>query len=352
MPVDTIETLQSFLHDSTSSSDAPSFDAADHTAAVARTFAALVERGLDRLPLPAHGDTRGRWRALATVAACDLALVKLYEGHTDALAILAELESDAIVRGARWGVWAAEPPDARLVATRVATTGALRVDGKKAWCSGAQAVTHALATAWLDDGPILVAVALDAPGVTIDPDGWRAVGMAASATCDVRFDGVRAAMVGGPQAYLRRPGFWHGGAGIAACWYGAAAMLRDTLTGALARRSHAHADPHALAHLGAADVALAGAACVLRETATWIDAHPHADAQLPALRARLAVEQAATATLSHVARALGPAPFCRDRRFARLMADLPVFLRQSHAERDLAALGEATLSEGGTAWTL
>jgi len=41
---------------------------------------------------------------------------------------------------------------------------------------------------------------------------------------------------------------------------------------------------------------------------------------------------------------------CRNPRFARAMADLPVYLRQSHAERDLAALGTCDLDddEGGT----
>jgi hypothetical protein len=68
--------------------------------------------------------------------------------------------------------------------------------------------------------------------------------------------------------------------------------------------------------------------------------------------------------MSHAGRALGAAPLCRNERFARAMADLPVFLRQSHAERDLAALGERVLSEraggdgngdyrgDGSAWSL
>jgi hypothetical protein len=37
---------------------------------------------------------------------------------------------------------------------------------------------------------------------------------------------------------------------------------------------------------------------------------------------------------------------CRNARFARALADLPVFLRQSHAERDLAALGELSAAAG------
>jgi heme oxygenase len=64
------------------------------------------------------------------------------------------------------------------------------------------------------------------------------------------------------------------------------------------------------------------------------------------LRARLAVEQAASAVIDHATRALGAGPLCRDARFARALADLPVFLRQSHAERDLAALGERLVATG------
>jgi hypothetical protein len=99
--------------------------------------------------------------------------------------------------------------------------------------------------------------------------------------------------------------------------------------------------------MGAVEVALAGAAAVLRATALQIDAHPGDDMQSAAMRARLAVEAAATIVMEHAGRALGAAPLCRNERFARAMADLPVFLRQSHAERDLAALGERSLAQRG-----
>ena len=51
----------------------------------------LIESGLDQLPLPGHGATLQRWQALAAIAAVDLSLLKLYEGHTDALAIIEQL---------------------------------------------------------------------------------------------------------------------------------------------------------------------------------------------------------------------------------------------------------------------
>jgi hypothetical protein len=160
--------------------------------------------------------------------------------------------------------------------------------------------------------------------------------MAASASVDVRFDGARAVQIGQPGDYVRRPGFWQGGAGIAACWFGGAlGIARHVREG-----TGPKADAHRLAHLGAIEVALGGAAALLREAAEWIDRHPQDNAQRVAMRARLAVEQAASEVMHHAGRAVGAGPLCRDARFAHAMADLPVFLRQSHAERDLAALGQ------------
>ncbi|WP_408304730.1 acyl-CoA dehydrogenase [Paraburkholderia bryophila] len=356
------------------------FDPHD-SASLGDVLRALVDYGCDRAPfvtLPGHGQTLARWRALAAVAACDLGLVKLFEGHTDALAILAEVGGHTVTSGSRWAVWAAEPPDARVVATRVGNTqrgegqaghagqvgqpgqagqagqvgqadqvglrsftGRIAQDtqvhltGTKAWCSGAAVVSHALVTAWLDDEPVLVAVAMNHPTITIDSSKWQAIGMQATASADVRFAQTPATLIGTAHAYVRRPGFWQGGAGIAACWYGAAARIGQRVR----EMSSPQADAHRLAHLGAIEVALASAAAVLRETAAWIDANPLADAQRVALRARLVVEEAATQVMHHATRALGAGPLCRDARFARALADLPVFLRQSHAERDLAALG-------------
>lgn len=349
------------------------FDPAD-PASLGHILRVLIAQGHDRAPstpLPGHGRTLARWRALAAVAACDLGLVKLFEGHTDALAILAELRGPVPPESSRWGVWAAEPPDARVQALRagIQNRTGIRSDGSgepihlvgtKAWCSGAQVVSHALVTAWLDNEPVLAAVAMDHASISIDTSKWQAIGMQATASADVTFDRTPATLVGAAHAYVRRPGFWHGGAGIAACWYGAAAQIGRTLRDACAQR----ADAHRLSHLGAVDVALQSAAAVLRETAAFIDANPTRDAQREAMRARLAVEAAATEVMTHATRTLGAGPLCRDARFARALADLPVFLRQSHAERDLASLGELVAASpitevnaqagtaGHTPWTL
>lgn len=313
------------------------------TQALGRCLRALVEARLDQLPLPGSGRTLERFQGLASVGGHDLGLCKLYEGHTDALAIMAQLGGTPTA-ASTWGMWAAEPPDARL---RVAAQGrGLTLHGRKAWCSGAAVLSHALLTAWDEqDRQQLVAVALDQPGVTLSVQGWQAVGMGATGSVDVLFDGAEGQAIGNPGDYLRRPGFWQGGIGIAACWYGAAQSLAERLRTHCSRRE----EPHALAHLGAVDSALHAAATVLRCSANGIDAAPQDDAERLARRVRAVVEDAAEQVLRHVGHALGAGPYCKDPQFARLSADLPVFLRQSHAERDLAALGLHILPD---TWTL
>lgn len=308
--------------------------------------------GDDDLPLPGHGRTLDRWRTLAAVAAHDLSLVKLFEGHADALAIMRELGAPAAPPHSIWGTWCAEPPTARLELRADQIEGRVRLNGTKAWCSGAAELTHALVSAWNADGEqCLAAVELRQPAVQVTDSGWCAVGMRATASVDVRFDNAPALPVGAPGDYLRRPGFWHGGAGIAACWWGGAWAI-GSMTCAFFCGARA-ADAHAQAHLGAIDVALSGSAAALREAAHWIDTNPAADARQTALRVRGIVEAACDAVLHHAARAAGAGPLCKDARFAQAMADLPVYLRQSHGERDLAALAALLPRDpGADAWPL
>ncbi|KAA0984204.1 acyl-CoA dehydrogenase [Pseudomonas sp. ANT_J12] len=313
------------------------------TQALGRCLRAIVEAGLDQLPLPGDGQTLARFQRLAEVGGHDLGLCKLYEGHTDALAIIQQLGGSP-TPASTWGMWAAEPPQAKV---RLSPSGHMvLLTGRKAWCSGAAVLSHALLTAWDNqDRQQLVAVALDQPGVNVTTQGWQAVGMGATGSVEVVFEGAEAQAIGNPGDYLQRPGFWQGGIGIAACWYGAAQSIAERLRRHCAQRP----EPHALAHLGAVDSALHAAAQVLRVSALTIDANPLDNAEVLARRARAVVEHSVEQVLRHVGHALGAGPFCKDRQFAQLMADLPVFLRQSHAERDLAALGEQVVSGG---WAL
>lgn len=309
--------------------------------ALAAASAALTGSRYD-LPLPGHGATLARWRALAMIAGRDLSLLKIYESHTDALAILAELRAPVqLAPGCIWAVWAAEPPDAVLRGDRQGDA-AMTLTGTKAWCSGAAFVTNALVTCRDSRGKRwLTAVNLRQPGIHVTGRGWHAIGMAATQSVEVEFDAVPAIPAGVSDEYLSRPGFWQGAAGIAACWYGAAAAFGNALRQAVMHRD----DPYRRAHLGTVDAALTGAAAVLRDAAAWIDGNPYGNAMKVALRTRSVTETAVCTVLEATGRALGATPFCRDRWFAQMSADLPVFVRQSHAEHDLAALGQSVVRD-------
>ncbi|CUJ48939.1 Uncharacterised protein [Achromobacter dolens] len=310
----------------------------------------LVDAGCDGLPLPGSGETLTRWQALAAVAAVDLSLAKRFEGHTDALAILAELAAPAPAPpGSIWGVWCAESARQRLVLTPDAA-GRVVLNGIKTWCSGAAGASHAVVSGWTPAGaPWLATVALAQPGVTRLPDTWLAPAMRDSATLDVSFRDALGTALGAPGAYVNRPGFLHGGAGVAACWYGGLTRIFQRLR---AGASDGRADPFRLAHLGAADVALSQARGALHAAAAAIDANPRDGCALATARARLAVETAAEDIVGRAARALGAGPLCKDPALAQVMADLPLYIRQSHAERDQASHGAQVLAAQESTWTL
>ena len=311
----------------------------------AQVFAAAVESGRLNLPLPGSGATWQRWAAFADLAEEDLSLARLGEGHADAVAILAELGGPPPLAGSRWGVWAANPPGPNVTASRKGGTWVL--NGTKQYCSGARVCTHALVTASAGNEARLFAVAVE--GLEPREGSWPATGMAGSDTLDVGFPVVAAEPVGPPGGYTRRPGFSHGGAGVAACWYGGARGVARALLRAAAKRD---IGPHALAHLGAVDIALCAARAALGRAAAEIDADPddrRAEGPRRALRVRALTEATATDVLARTGRALGAGPLSHDEAHSRAVADLAVYLRQHHAERDLARLGEL-VAEHGVTW--
>ena len=308
--------------------------------------AALVRDWIDtdrlKVPLPGSGHTTERWRRLAALAEDDLVAARIAEAHLDAAAILHELGGASPDCDQLWGVWAAEAGGLSIVATTDAD-GAVALSGIKPWCSGAGFCSHALVTAALHDPKEtwrgLFAVALGNPAVTVQPSTWSNVGMAGSDTRAVQFTDAPAVAVGNPGDYLQRPGFWHGAIGVAACWLGGARRVAEPLYHRAAGQS---ADPHMLAHLGAVDAALAAGDALLTEAGAHIDRDPldrTKTAQLLARRVRAVVEHAADEAISRTGRALGPGPLSQDGPHAQRVADLTIYIRQSHAEQDLATLG-------------
>ncbi len=315
--------------------------------AVGKAVRVMFESGQLVLPEPRGGNTARRWAALAGWGRSDLAVARLAEGHVDAVAILAEAGLPPRA-GALYGVWAARPggAGARLERDR---NGRPAVRGRVRFCSGARMLDRALVVAQpRPDGssPVLVEVALDRDGISVDPGVWRADGMAATDTSDVSFKSVAVdRMVGGPGWYTGRPGFAAGGGGVAAVWWGGAAGLWDRTSEHLRRGGGG--DPHALAHLGELHAMLAAAHALLRDTAYELDALPRGDHKVSVATIRGAVEHACREVIDRVPRILGPAAWSGDGHLAGQLADLQMYVRQHHGERDNAELGAALLAGCG-----
>jgi hypothetical protein len=306
---------------------------------VAVQLRSMLAAGELDLPRPGGGATAQRWAALAGWGRRDLALARLAEGHCDAVAVLAE-DGRVTVAGALYGVWAARSGEtgARLFSGN----GGLLLDGTVRFCSGACSLDRALVVADAPDavrgGRLLVDVAVAHPRAQPVPDTWQTCAMDAADTHDVRFDELPVgsdAVVGAAGWYTARPGFALGAAGVAAVWWGGAAGLLHRASGHLPPQP----DAHQLAHLGELHALLAAADALLERTATALDAAPGADHALRVAEVRCAVERATREVIDRVPRMVGPRPLSRDGELACALADLALYVRQHHAERDHAALG-------------
>jgi alkylation response protein AidB-like acyl-CoA dehydrogenase len=323
-------------------------DLDDPVARTATWARAAHDAGLLDLTLPGRGATVERFGRLADLGTVDLDLARLAEAHSDAAAIRADLGCPGPDDGL-WGVWAANPPADPLTAHR--RGAGWELVGTKPWCSGAGCCDRALVTARTDDGYRLFAVEVAGPHAVPVDGTWPATAMQGCDSRSVCFDRAPAEPVGGPEEYLRRPGFWHGAVGVAAVWWGGARGVARALARADARRP---LDQHALAHTGAVDASLAAAWAALASAAACFDEDPDdsaGTARLTAARARAAVESTANEVVARTGRALGAAPLALDADHGRRVADLGLYVRQSHAERDLEQLGRASLDAGGFPWT-
>lgn len=316
-------------------------EASDARADVHASLALAVRIG-SHAPLPGSGRTRELWDALASIAAIDLTTARVIEPHLDALAILAEA-GESSPEGT-WGVFAAEGPGMRVEATPHGSSWVL--DGVKPWCSLAGELTNALITAHTSEGRRLFAIDLSDDGITVTPDGWFARGLRDVASGSIELHAVSARPVGDQGWYLARPGFAWGGIGVAAIWFGASVALGRTLFQSIL---DSEPDQLGLALLGAVDRDLVSCRALLAAAAREVDAGSDAPAVL-AQRVRSTVAAAAESILSAVGHALGPAPLVTNEEHARRVADLELYIRQDHAERDLARLGGKLRERGRLPW--
>jgi alkylation response protein AidB-like acyl-CoA dehydrogenase len=331
---------------------------------------ALAEAGLLSLPFSpalggaglARGETAARMlpAALRILGRASLPLGRLYEGHVNAIRLVEIYGSDAqrcrmadeARRGALFGVWAADENEAGL---RVRPSrGALVLDGRKIYCSGAGQIQRPIVTAKDEANRTRMILPQLPKGERVDLTGWTAQGMRASLTGTVLFTGLEIDgedMLGEPGDFHREPDFSGGAWRFAAVQVGGMEALLGGLREHLLRTGRG-GDPYQSARLGESAIAVESARLWVERAASLFERRHTDAASLVAYvnLARAAVERAALDLLERVHRSVGLQAFLRPNAIERVSRDLATYLRQPGPDRALGNAAEWVLSGGGAAF--
>ena len=188
-------------------------------------FQALRECGALQAPLPCRfgglglgtepAGGRDLLDLLRHIGRGSLAIGRLYEGHVNALKLIALYGSEGqmaraaedVVAGHLFALWNTEPRDGLQL---IRAGSGWRLQGRKICCSGAGYATRALVTASRGDtAPEMLVISLE-PGQAVGPERIALQGMRACATGTMILDDIAVgddAIVGRPGDYLRQPVF-------------------------------------------------------------------------------------------------------------------------------------------------
>ncbi len=340
----------------------------------AEDVADLVRLGLLAAPVPAAeggaglGEEPGAGKlaeVLRLVGYGSLALGRVYEGHVNALQLIARYgeagQRERLFADARnghlFGVWNTERPGRGL--TLNARPGGLHLAGAKTFASGAGHVTRALVTGQQPGAgaPLMLVVPLE-PGIRADLSTWRAHGMRASATGTLDFDDLvvaEDAILGDPDDYHRQPDFSGGAWRFTAVQLGGIEAVFDAWRGHLTRLGRG-SDPHQLARLGEGAIAVESARLWVERAAKAVSAQALPPERVVAYvnLTRLAVERAGLDVLQLAQRSVGLQGFLRGHPLERLSRDLATYLRQPGPDGALTSAADEILRAGGLAgdlWT-
>lgn len=290
------------------------------------------------LPVPGLGRTAERLRALRERAANNASVGRLFEAHTDAMAILFEA-SIAPPPLAALAVWASGPTSSLTLGH---DNEGLVLNGKRAFCGGASVVDAALVTVDSTEGERLVLVDLHQRGVRVESGTWKTEAFRDAGIATVHFDDVQLdsnALVGPPGWYGSRRGFWYGAVGVAAVWAGMADALLSWLP--TLRR---HSDDLALVASGSIESSMWAVSAFLNHASAQIDAPAEVDgvpgAKSIALACRHNVRSLLESAMVAFDDEIGPAPRAFHPEVGRMRAELSLALTQSHGARDLILLAQ------------
>ena len=302
-------------------------------------------------------------RILSAIGGGDLSLARLYEGHTNALILVATYGSAAQIEqaakdahaGMLFGVWNTGHPEAMRL--EPADDG-WRLVGGKTFCSGASVVQRPIITAELPGrGWQMILLRMDAPeiagSVALDRTSWTPLGMEGSGSYTVGFSGgviEQSDLIGAPGDFYRDPLFRGGAARFAAVHGGATVRLFRMFAEWLDTTGR-DGDPYQIARLGEMGLRAQEAvlwserAAAMAERGLSLEADKLAAERMVEFAGmmRVAIERGASAVMALIAPGVGARGLLEPHRFERMLRDLTMYLRQPAPDQTLAEVGRATM---------
>ena len=272
---------------------------------------------------------------LRLLGAADLSVARIYEGHVNAVALVArygdrdqvQALAERISKGGLSAVWGAD--DAKGL--HVIDGESLLLEGRKILASGAGFVTDPIVTANSGGGQVMCLLHLSMEE-KIDLSGWAAQGMRSTATGAIDLSGTAlspANIIGSAGDFMRQPYFSGGAWRFCAAHVGATERLVDLFRDHLIARNRGD-DPYQLQRLAHCIASAKTARQWVEEAARRLSADEPDAVNVVAFAnlTRMVTERCALDVMEAVQRGVGLASFIRPNSIERISRDLATYLRQ------------------------
>ena len=272
---------------------------------------------------------------LRLLGSADLSVARLYEGHINAVSLVArygdqdqlQALSARVATGGLSAVWGADD----ATGLHVIRGGKPVLQGRKILASGAGFVTDPIVTAKAGDGQVMCLLQL-AMDEKVDLSAWTAQGMRSTATGAIDLSGIVVTaenMVGVAGDFMRQPYFSGGAWRFCAAHVGATERLVDLFRDHLVTTARGE-DPYQRQRLAQGIACAKTARFWVEEAARRLSAEePDADNVVAfANLTRMVTERCALDVMETVQRGVGLSSFVRPHPIERISRDLATYLRQ------------------------
>lgn len=306
------------------------------------------------------GSTLPQLQLLKNIGRGNLAVGRVYEGHVNALLLIAlyctpeqikTFAADAKA-GKIFGVWNTEGGDGVKIFPK--ENGKYRLEGAKTFASGAGFVTRPFVNcAFPDGGWQMCVVPMEQVATQSDESWWQPLGMRATRSFKVDFTNVELGaenLVGAPNDYYRQPWFGGGAIRFAAVQLGGAESLFDEARKYLQKLDRTD-DSFQRARIGEMAIRIESGNLWLKGASQAFDdflqsAKGGADAERVLAYAnmmRTAIETICLDVITLCEKCVGARGLIRPELFERVIRDLTIYLRQPAPDAALLDAGRFAL---------